>query len=591
MKKLYFLIIGLLLLTIVNSQTIVTSGNVSGNWTLSNSPYIIQGDIIIPDSQLLVIEPGVRVEFEGYYGLNVFGKLSSIGNNIDTIVFTSADTTGIYLNDSLGRWKGILIDMESNIDTTIIDYSSIQYTFAKFDTSDNWLNFIGAINICEYNNVVISNSYISDNFLNNMTQFVTMGAIMATNCNPTIVSNIITNNINYSGLNINNCLNSIVKGNEISYNTSISGAGIYLFSSLSSIEDNFIHHNHACGDVTGGGGIKVYLCQNVNTQIKNNKITFNSAEEAGAGIYFNNSKGSITGNLIANNYTFEGSCGFSDGGGGIFVSQTYNNSLLIQNNIIVNNNSDHDGGGLKFVRSKVTVSNNVISNNTSNSFGGGIGLLEDSSSFYNNIITQNYKNNIHENLSFFGTADSTTWRNNLFDTLSVNRVDTITSIIDTLNCIVANPEFILPSAGAGVGYDGASGYWNVFTTSVAINNGIIDTTGLNLILVDYANNSRIQGGRIDIGAYESLIVNIKDNIGKNETLIYPNPTTGKLIIVSDKTIEQVNITDINGKTVYTTSLRGTKQSISLDLSKQAKGIYFVKLIGDGFVSVQKLVLE
>jgi len=74
--------------------------------------------------------------------------------------------------------------------------------------------------------------------------------------------------------------------------------------------------------------------------------------------------------------------------------------------------------------------------------------------------------------------------------------------------------------------------------------------------------------------------------------LYPNPAKNNVqLIMSNEQLKNVRIeiVSITGKTVYTSSLRGTKQAI--DLSNQAKGIYFVKLIGEGFVSVEKLVLE
>jgi hypothetical protein len=39
------------------------SGNVSGNWTLSGSPYNVTGNIQVVASQILTIEPGVEVIF------------------------------------------------------------------------------------------------------------------------------------------------------------------------------------------------------------------------------------------------------------------------------------------------------------------------------------------------------------------------------------------------------------------------------------------------------------------------------------------------------------------------------------------------
>ena len=71
--------------------------------------------------------------------------------------------------------------------------------------------------------------------------------------------------------------------------------------------------------------------------------------------------------------------------------------------------------------------------------------------------------------------------------------------------------------------------------------------------------------------------------------IYPNPTTGQITIESDKTIEQVKIISITGKTVKQITIN--KEQLTIDLSAEAKGIYFVKLTTANGVTTQKLVLE
>jgi len=60
---------------------------VNTTWTLSGSPYRIEGDVHVAG---LTIEPGVRVEFAGYYKFEVVGTLIAIGNKEQPIVFTSA---------------------------------------------------------------------------------------------------------------------------------------------------------------------------------------------------------------------------------------------------------------------------------------------------------------------------------------------------------------------------------------------------------------------------------------------------------------------------------------------------------------------
>ena len=98
MKKLtIFLLFNLFfLLVICYAQTHIPAGSVSGVWDISGSPYLIEGDILVDSAQTLIINPGVRVEFQGYYGLTVNGVIKSIGTADSMITFTVNDTTGVY---------------------------------------------------------------------------------------------------------------------------------------------------------------------------------------------------------------------------------------------------------------------------------------------------------------------------------------------------------------------------------------------------------------------------------------------------------------------------------------------------------------
>lgn len=114
---------------ISNAGTVIPPGPVSGIWTLGGSPYEIQGEITIPDGLTLTIEPGVMVEFQGHYKLNVQGRLFAIGTENDTIVFTINDTTGFHdPNIPDGGWAGIrFINVFSMIDSSSIIYCKIEY--------------------------------------------------------------------------------------------------------------------------------------------------------------------------------------------------------------------------------------------------------------------------------------------------------------------------------------------------------------------------------------------------------------------------------------------------------------------------------
>ena len=111
------LLIALLLLNqYIFSQTQV-SGNQSGTWALSNSPYQVTSNITVPSGQTLTIEAGVQVIFQGYYRIYVDGKIIANGDENNQIVFTPA-------NQSTG-WGGIRLD--GTTDISEFHYCTFEY--------------------------------------------------------------------------------------------------------------------------------------------------------------------------------------------------------------------------------------------------------------------------------------------------------------------------------------------------------------------------------------------------------------------------------------------------------------------------------
>lgn len=67
--------------------------------------------------------------------------------------------------------------------------------------------------------------------------------------------------------------------------------------------------------------------------------------------------------------------------------------------------------------------------------------------------------------------------------------------------------------------------------------------------------------------------------------LFPNPTTGKLLIGGeDKNIKLVEIYNLRGELILSTN------DVAIDLSQQSKGVYFVKVTDNNSVSTQKITL-
>ena len=75
---------------------------------------------------------------------------------------------------------------------------------------------------------------------------------------------------------------------------------------------------------------------------------------------------------------------------------------------------------------------------------------------------------------------------------------------------------------------------------------------------------------------------------ENMINVYPNPTAGILVIDSGKQINQYSVTNISGETVY---LGNSVNKNTIDLSHLTSGTYFVKLTGNDFVQVEKIIIE
>ena len=85
------------------AETLVPAGPVSGTWTADNSPYIVQGAIVVNAGETLSMEPGATAAFEAGAWLEIKGGFSAVGKNDAPIRFTSSADT-----PAPGDWGGII---------------------------------------------------------------------------------------------------------------------------------------------------------------------------------------------------------------------------------------------------------------------------------------------------------------------------------------------------------------------------------------------------------------------------------------------------------------------------------------------------
>ena len=126
------------IVVLCNTPAIFASRKVSaiqsGCWSLNNSPYIVTGNIIIPNGLILMIEQGVVVKFAGNFFLKVEGGLIAKGSRAKPIVFTSMidKQFGSTMRASLGsqakHWKGIEFSDESDDYLNVLNHCIVRYS-------------------------------------------------------------------------------------------------------------------------------------------------------------------------------------------------------------------------------------------------------------------------------------------------------------------------------------------------------------------------------------------------------------------------------------------------------------------------------
>jgi len=409
--KLFTVLIIILVLTSLSiSQTNIPPGDVSGTWTAADSIYFIQGDIQIPNDSTLNIEAGVTVEFQGHYSLKVQGRLLAMGTAIDSVIFTTNDTTGFSNPDtSLGSWGGIrFIDTPLQNDSSKLIFCKLQYGKAVY--ADQPDNSGGAIFISNFNKVKISNCLITHNSAGGLNSPSGGGLVLA-------------------------FANIILEENEISFNRAWDGGGIQIWESDPVFRNNRIISNHAD---TGGGG--VWIGGLSNPEFIGDTISNNVAAGNGGGmICWQTTSTSLNSVNILHNSSDWG------GGIGIFGCEMQINDCNISDNSAINL-----GGGIASDFGMLHLNNNIFERDSAGSQSGAIhswhsNIVADQCQFRNNLSSLG--GGIHGEFSTLEFNNSTFSRNSAFDGAGIHTTSSHLSI-DSCNF----SQNIADNAGAALQY-------------------------------------------------------------------------------------------------------------------------------------------
>ena len=558
----------LLVSKVLSAQTSV-SGNVSGTWTLANSPYLVTNNIGVPAGQTLVIQPGVEVVFQGFYRLSVTGQLVAEGTSAQPITFYRQDTTG-WWNDLqiAGGWRGIYFaPLASATDSSRLVHCIVKDVKHGLNTNANGY---AALFIYGRGLTVRHCEFTHNQSKANASEGKIIVSAPSSGQSLTFEACLIHHNFVRVAV-LFNLGDALVQENEFANNTG--GSTIWALGGGLQFYYNDVHDNQSINDMTA---LRVDGGHNT---IKNNRIHHNEADREAA-IMCTMGQTLIESNLICNNYTLNGNCGLTDGGGGIHISHNNNavwdsTMYTVRNNVIANNHCAFLGGGIYVHDCKANILNNHIINNTAYLGGGAISSIGSQTrlSIRNNLIHGNDYSQTHSTYQIqFGGPDSIMFDYNWIDndfTHSVLMNLPAQYIGDTIHNINGTIPFLLnPTQLIGLAENALNKDFNLTSQSIElINMGAVSNSFP--ALTDYLGNNRVVGP-IDIGAFEAAFGGFNEH--DLSISLVPNPV-----------IESFEVKGILDGTFRIYSIEGQLMLVGelsihpISVSGLPKGLYIIEI--------------
>ncbi|MDP8229350.1 MAG: right-handed parallel beta-helix repeat-containing protein [Candidatus Electryoneaceae bacterium] len=259
--------------TSLYADTLV-SGEVAGEWLVEDGPYIVNGHLIVPDGEELVIEAGLSVFFNNTYRFTVEGRLEAVGTEDDSIFFGPVAGEGT-------SWGGFrLIDADS---LTHLSYCILRAGRATGNDEVPDSVKSGANVFIYEGDVLIENCRIYNGLASNDG-----GGISVWAGSPAIRNCLIHNNVSQSiggGMGIRNGSEAVVQNCVIHSNTTNHGGGGMQIRNNANpvIEDCLFQDNISSGgeDYSGQGGA-LYIRNNSSPTFRNCQFVGNNGFIGGA---------------------------------------------------------------------------------------------------------------------------------------------------------------------------------------------------------------------------------------------------------------------------------------------------------------------
>ena len=369
-------------------------------WSPAGSPYWIEADITVLAGVELLVQAGAEVRFDGFYSLDVLGRLIVEGNVTDPVIFTSNSST-----PSVGDWIGILVGGETHINYANISYGYVGiYIQSSHNTVNDSIFYrdedavfldMGADNLIR-NNTLYNSTYCgivtlrsdSNEIIgNNATRSGDTGICLYESSGNLIQQNTLYQNY-WNGIRLSPLsYSNVIVENTILESQLYQGIGIW------SSDDNFILNNTIRRNNNNG----IYLQSSSGNNISWNEIS-DSVNYHGVSTYLASS------NVMIGNHIHGV---WRDG----FYMETSFSNRLFENDIHDNDNGIYmyDADWSDIARNNITGNSvgiraylssgiDILSNNVSGNTGLGFGVyLLDSSNnvdIIGNIITWNLWNGV-----------------------------------------------------------------------------------------------------------------------------------------------------------------------------------------------------
>ncbi len=299
---------------LATADTIVPGGPVSGLWTSSGSPYLIQGDIEVQLGDELLIEPGCRVEFAGHYELRVHGRLVASGSEAEPIAFDASDP--------VVGWQGIrFVNTTTNgQDASTLDYCQLIHGRAVGPNTEDKDG--GAVSCIASADLLISRCMFQSNyaddeggalylgsgsniqveqvaFVQNEAYF-SGGAIHCDNSSPTIIQSLLDANVSTvfaGGIAGWNGADFRLENVQVLNNQAGAVSGFYCVASDPVIVGCLFAGNTCTLGNGGGGG----LTSGSQARVINTTLADNVAAQGGAGIWVYVSTAEIVNSIVWGN--------------------------------------------------------------------------------------------------------------------------------------------------------------------------------------------------------------------------------------------------------------------------------------------------